>query len=51
MRDDWPQFGGAPERRFHVGDRIQATGRVRFYQGDPVIYATSPQQLRRLGRR
>ncbi len=44
-REHWPAFGGAPEVRYRVGDRVRVTGLIEWYQGDPAIYATEPAQI------
>lgn len=41
----WAAFGGAPEVRYRVGDRVRVTGVVEWYQGDPAIYITDPAQI------
>lgn len=44
-RAHWAAFGGAPARRYRVGDRMRVTGLVEWYQGDPVINVRSPAQI------
>lgn len=44
-RAHWKAFGGAPHRRYRVGDRVRVTGLVEWYQGDPVINVRSPAQI------
>lgn len=46
-RHAWSRFDRAPEEAFRTGDTIEVTGRVTWYQGDPVIVAVDPAQLRR----
>ncbi|MDW8099202.1 MAG: pyrrolo-quinoline quinone, partial [Anaerolineae bacterium] len=45
-RADWSRFGSAPERMYHVGQRMAVTGTISWYQGDPAIYVTAPEQIR-----
>lgn len=42
---DWARFGGAPERLYRVGQRVAVVGTITWYQGDPAIYATAPEQI------
>lgn len=42
---DWERFGGAPERRYRIGQRVRAKGTIEWYQGDPALYATNPDQI------
>ncbi len=41
----WPAFGGAPEMRYRIGDRVRVAGLIEWYQGDPAIYVTEPAQI------
>lgn len=41
----WGQFGSPPERLYSVGQRIRVVGLIRWYQGDPAIYVSSPAQI------
>lgn len=43
---DWGRFDGAPERMYHVGQRVAVSGTISWYQGDPAIYVTAPEQIR-----
>jgi len=43
--EDWSAFGAPPEELYSVGQRISATGRLRWYQGDPAIVVHRPQQI------
>jgi outer membrane protein assembly factor BamB len=45
-RQHWGNFPRPPEQMYHVGQVVEVTGAIRWYQGDPCIYATSPQQIR-----
>ncbi len=44
-REDWERFGERPDERYRVGQAVQVSGVIAWYQGDPVIYATSPEQI------
>jgi len=41
-KENWPNFPKTPEEIYHPGDKITVTGKIKWYQGDPVISATSP---------
>ncbi len=45
---DWTSFTQPPERLYAAGQRVQVTGLIEWYQGDPVIYVTVPEQIRML---
>ena len=44
-KDARGNFAEAPELMYQTGQQITAAGRIRWYQGDPVIEATSPDQI------
>ncbi|GIV07126.1 MAG: pyrrolo-quinoline quinone [Fimbriimonadales bacterium] len=44
-KEDWAQFKGAPERLYHIGQAVRVAGVIQWYQGDPAIYATAPEQI------
>jgi outer membrane protein assembly factor BamB len=46
---DWASFGGPPERLYRAGQRVEVVGRIAWYQGDPAVYVTAPEQIRVLG--
>jgi len=46
---DWPRFGAPPEQLYRVGQRVEVVGRIAWYQGDPAVYITAPEQIRVLG--
>ena len=46
LRADWQNFAAAPETLYAPGDHVQVTGELTWYQGDPVIYVTLPEQIR-----
>jgi len=39
------QFPDQPENLFHLGDEVKITGKIVWYQGDPVIYVSDPTQI------
>ncbi|MDW8213028.1 MAG: pyrrolo-quinoline quinone, partial [Roseiflexaceae bacterium] len=44
-REDWARFGGRPEERYRVGQAVRVRGAMAWYQGDPAIYVTTPEQI------
>jgi hypothetical protein len=46
---DWASFGGPPERLYRAGQQVEVVGRIAWYQGDPAVYVTAPEQIRVLG--
>ena len=38
-------FPTQPENLFHLGDEVKITGKIVWYQGDPVIYVSDPAQI------
>ncbi|RCK73219.1 MAG: Cell surface protein [Anaerolineae bacterium] len=44
-KEAWHNFPKPPEQMYTVGQAVLVTGKIEWYQGDPVIYATSPQQI------
>lgn len=45
-RQHWGNFPRSPEQMYHVGQPVEVTGTIAWYQGDPCIYATTPDQIR-----
>jgi hypothetical protein len=45
MKRDWGSFPMPPEQMYHAGDQVRVTGRIAWYQGDPVIYVSRPEQI------
>jgi hypothetical protein len=43
---DWVHFGGVPQQLYFVGQEVEVVGTIAWYQGDPAIYVTDPQQIR-----
>ncbi|NWG21622.1 MAG: PQQ-binding-like beta-propeller repeat protein [Chloroflexi bacterium] len=46
LKQDWSSFDQPPEALYAPGQRIQVTGTITWYQGDPVIYVRDPAQIR-----
>ncbi|MGL4650689.1 MAG: PQQ-binding-like beta-propeller repeat protein, partial [Caldilineaceae bacterium] len=46
LRQDWSAFTAPPDTHYAAGQTIQVSGRIGWYQGDPVITVTSPDQVR-----
>ena len=42
---DWERFGGRPEERYQVGQEVRVRGVIAWYQGDPAIFVTTPEQI------
>jgi len=45
LKEDWGNFATAPEKQYQIGQEIQVTGKIEWYQGDPVIYVQEPAQI------
>jgi outer membrane protein assembly factor BamB len=45
-RADWARFDVPPEQRYRVGQQVAVVGTIAWYQGDPAIYVTGPEQIR-----
>ncbi|MDW8145948.1 MAG: PQQ-binding-like beta-propeller repeat protein [Roseiflexaceae bacterium] len=44
-QEDWVRFDGRPEMRYRVGQAVRVRGVIQWYQGDPAIYVTTPEQI------
>jgi len=44
-RESWPAFPEPPEQLYRVGQEITVSGLIGWYQGDPVIRVTQPEQI------
>ena len=42
-------FSDQPENLFHLEDEVKITGKIVWYQGDPVIYVSDPAQIEFVG--
>ncbi|MFN7035547.1 MAG: pyrrolo-quinoline quinone, partial [Bellilinea sp.] len=45
-RADWGHFSKPVEEIYRVGQVVQVSGLIEWYQGDPVIYATHAEQIK-----
>ncbi len=45
-KEHWHLFPQPPEQMYRVGQSVQISGVVQWYQGDPAIYVTQPGQIR-----
>ncbi|PWH16117.1 MAG: pyrrolo-quinoline quinone [Ardenticatenia bacterium] len=45
-RADWVRFDVLPEQHYRIGQQVAVVGTIAWYQGDPAIYVTSPEQIR-----
>ena len=45
---DWERFNGAPETFYRVGQEVAIVGTIAWYQGDPAIFVTAPEQIQML---
>lgn len=45
MKSNWSNFPIVPDKLYKVGQKIRVTGKIQWYQGDPVIYVTNPSQI------
>lgn len=47
LKEHWVNFPqNAPEKLYSVGQKVQITGKITWYQGDPVIYIEKPEQVK-----
>ncbi len=44
--DQWWRFPQKPDDMYHPGQQVEVSGPIRWYQGDPVIFATHPGDIR-----
>ncbi|BAM00827.1 MAG: pyrrolo-quinoline quinone [Caldilinea sp.] len=49
LKAHWGNFALSAERIYAPGQRVQVTGLIEWYQGDPVIYVSHPSQIRIVG--
>jgi len=45
LKKDWGNFTQLPETLYAPGEVVRVTGKIEWYQGDPVIYVTGPAQI------
>jgi hypothetical protein len=43
--DSWQNFSPAPEALYTIGQKVKVHGLIDWYQGDPVIYVSRPEQI------
>jgi hypothetical protein len=46
MQEDWKNFADTPHLLYQLGQTIRVTGKITWYQGDPVIYVKDPSQMK-----
>lgn len=46
QKENWQNFPVPPEEIYRVGQEVEVTGVIDWYQGDPVIEVTQPEQIR-----
>lgn len=46
LKADWGSFSQPAETLYTAGQRVQISGLIEWYQGDPVIYVRHPDQIR-----
>lgn len=44
-RADWTNFAQPPDVLYQPGMTVRVTGTLQWYQGDPVIYVSQPEQI------
>ncbi|MFZ6018488.1 MAG: pyrrolo-quinoline quinone, partial [Chloroflexota bacterium] len=42
---DFVNFPKPPEEMYRIGQQVLVSGLIQWYQGDPAIFATSPEQI------
>lgn len=45
LEKDWKNFSDVPDKLYREGQKIRVTGKIEWYQGDPVIYVQEPSQI------
>jgi len=50
MSEGWSNFPDIPDKIYNEGQKIRVTGKIEWYQGDPVIYVKEPSQIKVLER-
>jgi outer membrane protein assembly factor BamB len=45
LKADWGNFSAQPDQLFGPGQTIRVHGQIEWYQGDPVIYVHTPDQI------
>ena len=44
--EEWWRFRRSPDELYHAGQHVEVSGAIGWYQGDPVIYARGPEDIR-----
>jgi len=44
-REAWQNFAAPPERLYRVSQVVAVSGTIQWYQGDPAIFVTAPEQI------
>ncbi len=44
-KEHWAKFPEPPERMYRVGQAVEVTGVIEWYQGDPTVYVSVPDQI------
>ncbi len=44
--EEWWRFRRRPDEFYHAGQHVEVSGAIAWYQGDPVIFATRPEDIR-----
>jgi hypothetical protein len=44
-REAWQNFAAPPERLYRVSQVVAVSGTIQWYQGDPAIFVTTPEQI------
>jgi outer membrane protein assembly factor BamB len=45
LADDWKNFSIMPDKLYAVGQMVRVQGLIEWFQGDPVIYVSRPDQI------
>lgn len=45
LKQHWSNFAQPPEHIYAARQRVRVTGLIEWYQGDPVIYVSQPEQI------
>jgi len=48
LAEDWQNFSLPPDKLYATGQNIRVQGLIEWYQGDPVIYVHSPDQIQQI---
>jgi hypothetical protein len=45
LKADWGNFSAQPDGLYGPGQTVRVHGPIEWYQGDPVIYVHTPNQI------